>query len=79
MHRPGIASIQGDRIILDGTTIEELERYHLTTLKLVVAHLNERTSQHQEAERARLEAKDRAAIEHERVVQETAERLRFDD
>lgn len=79
MHRRDIASIQGDRIILDGTTIEELERYHLTTLKLVVAQLNERTSQHLEAERARLEARDRAAAEHERVVREAAERLRFDD
>ena len=35
MHRPGIASVRGDRILLDGTTIEELEQYHLPTLQLV--------------------------------------------
>jgi TIR domain len=52
MHRPGIASVQGDRIVLDGTTIEELERYHLTTLKMVVNLLNEKTAEHVLAERA---------------------------
>ena len=34
MHRPGIASVSGDRIILDGTTVEELERYHAARDKL---------------------------------------------
>ena len=29
MHRPGIARVEGDRIVLDGTTIEEVEKYHL--------------------------------------------------
>lgn len=36
MHRPGIASASGDRIWLRGTTIEEIEKHHLTTLKLCV-------------------------------------------
>jgi len=34
MHRPGIVSVQGDRVILDGTTIEEVERHHRETLCL---------------------------------------------
>src|ERR1700739_1747494 len=41
MHRPGIARVEGDRVILDGTTIEEVERYHLKTLKLAVERANE--------------------------------------
>lgn len=36
MHRPGIARVSGDRVILDGTTIEEVEKYHRDTLKLSI-------------------------------------------
>ncbi len=63
MHRPGIASVQGDRIVLDGTTIDELERYHLKTLKLVVRQLNERTGQYVRTERERVEAAQQAAAD----------------
>jgi len=35
MHRPGIACVVGDRIILDGTTVEEIEKYHRDTLKAI--------------------------------------------
>ncbi len=77
MHRPGIASVQGDRIVLDGSTIDELERYHLQTLKLVVQQLNKRTKQHLRTEREHAEAAEAAAAEHERQVRETAQRLRF--
>ncbi len=79
MHRPGIASVQGDRIVLDGTTIDELERYHLKSLKLVVRQLNERTAQHLRTERQRAEAAELAAAEHKRQVHETAQRLRFSE
>jgi len=79
MHRPGIASVRGDRIVLDGTTIEELEQYHLKTLKLVVHGLNKVVAQHQAEERARQEAAAAAAEAHARRVEETAARLRFDD
>lgn len=36
MHRPGIALVYGNKIYLNGTTIEEVERYHKKTLKLAV-------------------------------------------
>jgi len=71
--------VQGDRIVLDGTTIDELERYHLKTLKLVVRQLNERTGQYLRTERERVEAAQQAAAEHDRQVRETAQRLRFDE
>ena len=79
MHRPGIASVQGDRIVLDGTTIEELERYHLSTLKLVVSQLNDEIELHLRSERERRERDAREAFEHDRRVQETAKRMRFDE
>ena len=40
MHRPGIARVIGDRIVLDGTTVEEIEKYHRETLRVVVAQVN---------------------------------------
>ncbi|MZU09580.1 TIR domain-containing protein [Bifidobacterium longum] len=40
MHRGNIAKISGDRIILDGTTIEEVRDYHLKTLKIVIQDTN---------------------------------------
>ncbi len=40
MHRPGIASVQGSRIILDGTTIEEVRDYHRQSLKTCVEEAN---------------------------------------
>jgi hypothetical protein len=41
MHRPGIARVAGDRIVLDGTTMDEVERYHLKILKLALQKTNE--------------------------------------
>ena len=61
MHRPGIASVYGNKIILDGTDIEEVEKYHKDTLKLAVEvanntlkELNARKKQKEEQERQRL-------------------------
>jgi hypothetical protein len=39
-HRPGIARVQGDRIVLAGTTIEEVQKTHRHTLKIVVDKVN---------------------------------------
>lgn len=40
MHRPGIARIEGDRVVLDGTTMEEVRDVHRDTLILCVADAN---------------------------------------
>ena len=39
-HRPGIGRVVGDRIILDGTTVEEIEQVHRETLRIVVDRVN---------------------------------------
>lgn len=78
MHRPGIASVRGNRILLDGTTVEEVEQYHLATLKLAVAAANadrRAYAQHVDARRSR-EAAERDA--HRRAAEEAAARLKFD-
>ncbi len=77
MHRPGILRVSGDRIILDGTTIEEVEAYHARTLALVVEQANRDAAQH----RARTEeVADRKAVageEHRANVAEVAKRIEF--
>ena len=45
IHRPGIARVESDKIILDGTTIEEVKQYHRDTLILCVEKTNEEEKQ----------------------------------
>ena len=40
VHRPRIASVSGNKIILDGTTIQEIKDYHQKTLTLCVDAAN---------------------------------------
>jgi hypothetical protein len=78
MHRPGIASVSGDTVILDGTTMEELERYHITTLRGVLDKVNADIAAHERQERARAERETEAARQHEESVTEIANRLKFE-
>ena len=41
MHRPRIAEVYSNELILNGTTIEEYEKYHHKTLKLVLNKVNQ--------------------------------------
>ena len=78
MHRPGIASVSGNKIILDGTTIEEVEKYHRDTLKLSVERANEIEKKY-EAQKKREEEIERIRVEkHEDEVKEAAKRIKFD-
>lgn len=77
MHRPGIARIYGDKVLLEGTTVDEVEKYHRNTLLLAAeeanrgyAELEMRRRAHEEQERARLEA-------HKKSVEDAAKRLKF--
>jgi len=74
MHRPGIARVERDRIILDGTTIEEVERYHLKTLKLAVERANELSIQWSRAKTKEKTTDGR----HRQHVKDVAKRLKFD-
>ncbi len=61
MHRPGIASVSGDEILLDGTTIEEVRDYHREVLLLCVDVANKKeeeiiaAEQRKKRERGRIE------------------------
>lgn len=78
MHRPGIASVSGDRIVLNGTTMAEVERYHVETLRLVVEATNRDRRALAEQQDRECEAENALVTDHERSVDEIAKRLRFD-
>jgi hypothetical protein len=70
--------MEGDRIILDGTTIDEVEKYHRDTLKLVVERTNQLAFEQELAKQQR-DAKERQRKQdHEANVRKAAGRLKFD-
>jgi hypothetical protein len=79
MHRPGIARVHGDRIVLVGTTIEEVQRHHRDTLILCVQEtnriLNERNVKLRQEEEARILRTEK----HRQHVQDVSDKIRFDD
>jgi hypothetical protein len=77
-HRPGIARISRDKIILDGTTMDEVERYHANTLKLALQKTNEEAAREEERERLLAEQKRKSEQEHRASVSEISKRLKFD-
>jgi TIR domain len=77
LHRPGIAQVQGDRFVLDGTTIEEIESHHAETLRHVLIEVNRRAAEVAQREHESRLAQFHAEREHAERV-ERARRLRFD-
>ena len=77
MHRPGILRVSGDRLILDGTTIDEVERYHAKTLSLVVDQTNRDASNLRARAQAQATQAALASDEHRANVSEVADRIKF--
>ena len=78
MHRPGIARVAGDKIILDGTTIDEVRDVHRDTLIKVVDKTNEMCEKY---EKDLYEQKKRQkAIErdHYLSINKSANEIKFD-
>ncbi len=79
MHHPGIASVRGDRIVLDGTTIDEFREYHRETLKGVMKETNRLYAEWEQANRRRDEQQRNREDEHRRRLRDGADGLNFDD
>ena len=78
MHRPRIASVRGAEVVLNGTTIEEVEQYHMKTLQLVISVTN-REYRELRAQQEESQAREEAAHqEHRRRVSDVASRIKFD-
>jgi hypothetical protein len=66
-----------DVVVLDGTTIEEIEQYHRNTLVLAADTANKNYAQLL-AQRRVAEERERQRVEaHKRSVSEIADRLKF--
>lgn len=78
MHRQGIASVYGNKIFLDGTTIEEVEKYHKDTLKLAVETANNVLKEIKQKKKLKEEAEKRREEEHRKLVEEASKRIKFD-
>jgi len=78
-HRPGIAHARGNRIVLNGTTIDEVQRVHRDTLILCVKETKRMVAEHEMRQQTERAAREQAADEHQRHVQEAARRIRFDE
>lgn len=79
MHRPGIARVVGDRVVLDGTTVEEVAQYHQQTLKLAVDVTNVQHAEYLRREAAAAAARDEASRKHREEVERGLAALRIDD
>jgi hypothetical protein len=78
MHRPGIARVQGDRIVLVGTTIEEVKDVHRATLKLAVDVANREAAELVRKRRALEDTAKREEQEHRDHIRKAADDLKFD-
>lgn len=53
MHRPGRGSVSGRTFVIDGTTLEEVEQYHLETLEHAIGATNQQYEEIVRRQRAR--------------------------
>lgn len=77
MHRPGIASVHKSRIILDGTTIEEVERYHKDTLKLVLDVVNQKLKEMATEKETREQNHRNTKEKHLKNIDDVSKRIDF--
>jgi hypothetical protein len=76
-HRPGIARVVGDTIVLDGTTMEEVEEVHQDVLGAAVKRANKGFREYEEKRAQQDAAEAERAAQHKREVDEAADRLKF--
>jgi hypothetical protein len=78
-HRPGIASVQGDTVFLDGTSIEEVENSHRETLMLAIKAANETIAELDASRRQEEERRRAQSEEHRRRLEDVSKRIKFGD
>jgi hypothetical protein len=78
MHRPGIASVYGNKIVLDGTTIEEVEKYHKDTLKLAVEVANKGIKKIRMMNRQKEELEKKRKKEHRKKIEDISKKINFE-
>lgn len=78
MHRSGIAKVSGDKVILDGTTVEEVEKYHRETLLGVLEQVNREYGEYRVRQEREAERKRQIEAQHEENIGDFLKRIKFD-
>jgi len=79
MHRSAIASVVNDTVILDGTTVEEVEKYHRDTLILATQEANNKYHEFIEKKQLEEEREQNRLDTHKRKVEDVSKRISFDE
>ncbi len=77
-HRPGICEVVGDRIWLNGTTLEEIERTHKETLQLALDDTNQKYAAFLAKTQAEDERRRKEEDAHAQHVHDAAKKITFD-
>ncbi|MBR8701632.1 hypothetical protein IX317_001523 [Fusobacterium sp. DD29] len=77
MHRPNIATVSHDKIILNGTTIEEVQQYHRDTLILCIAKTNEDEKKFLETKKRKEERNKILTNNHYQNILNKAKEIKF--
>jgi hypothetical protein len=77
MHRPGIASVHSNKIILDGTDIEEVEKYHKDTLKIAVKVANNSLIEIIESQKQKKEQETLRQEAHKNMLENINKQINF--
>jgi hypothetical protein len=78
LHRPGIATVVGNRIILDGTTLEETKTAHLAVLQAAVTRANESERKQRSHEQQDADSKRQGSADFRKHVDEMVDEIKFD-
>ena len=78
MHRPGIARIYDATVILDGTTIDEVKKYHRDTLQLAVKETNRQYGELQHNRRQAHARRQALHEDHQKRVAGVSREIKFD-
>ena len=77
MHRPGIARVSGNKIVLDGATIEAVRDVYKETLVLCVGVANKMELEYLRREQEIREREERRREEHMKNVADIANEIEF--
>ena len=78
LHRPGIAFVSGDRIVLTRSSLEEVKLYHRHTLQIVLDKVNQDIASHETATRDAEVRRAEQVRQHKLLAEQKAREIRFD-
>ena len=78
MHRPGIASVYGSTVTLNGTTIDEVERYHRDTLQLAITETNRQYGEWRREQEQRHARETALREERQKRIENASKCVKFD-